>query len=213
MKSLITFGLRIVVALLLIITLLTVIKNQADLNVIYIFVYIALMVLSLLSDKFFYKGEKTENDGEEHNTTSHFLALAWFLTLVLPVMEYSITQRDELIISIFGIVMVLSGTMIRGISIRTLGNFFSRDVEAWHHQRIIKTGIYKYIRHPAYTGNIVQILGFPLVLNSYYSLMMSLITILIFLWRIRVEEAFLSERFHEYREYMNQTKKIIPKIW
>ncbi|MGI5860217.1 MAG: methyltransferase family protein [Tepidanaerobacteraceae bacterium] len=49
-----------------------------------------------------------------------------------------------------------------GIIIREI---FSRDVETWENQRIVKSGIYRYIRHPAYTGNILQIVGFPLILN------------------------------------------------
>jgi len=53
--------------------------------------------------------------------------------------------------------LVLIGIIIREI--------FSRDVETWENQRIVKSGIYRYIRHPAYTGNILQIVGFPLILN------------------------------------------------
>jgi protein-S-isoprenylcysteine O-methyltransferase Ste14 len=213
MKNVVNLAIRIAVVALFVFTVINVLENSQSLNLTYIYFYIALVIISLVSDKFFYTGQKTENKREKYDLTSHILALTWFSTLTLPVLEYSIFQRNNLIVSIFGVLLVIFGTIIRGIGIKTLGNFFSRDVETWDNQAIVQTGIYKYIRHPAYTGNILQIIGFPLVLNAYLSLLMSFVTILVFLWRIKVEEAFLVERFPDYEEYMMHTKKLIPKIW
>jgi protein-S-isoprenylcysteine O-methyltransferase Ste14 len=122
-------------------------------------------------------------------------------------------KRYNLFLTILGTIFIILGTAIRGIAIKKLGKFFSRDVENWKNQKIVKTGIYKYIRHPSYTGNILQIIGFPLILNSYYSLLLSFITILVFLWRIKVEEEFLIEKLPEYKKYMEETKRLIPKLW
>ena len=213
MKYRVNISIRIIIAFLLIITFVSVFENRAKLSSINIEVYGVLAALSLISDRFFHTGQKTENNGEKQDLTGHYLALAWFTALILPVCEYSFVPRDNLHISIIGVLLIITGTGIRGISIRALGKFFSRDVGTRQNQVVIKTGVYKYIRHPAYAGNMLQLLGFPLVLNAYFSLLMSLLTILIFLWRIRVEESFLAERLPGYRTYMGQTKKIIPKIW
>ncbi|MGI6424604.1 MAG: methyltransferase family protein [Tepidanaerobacteraceae bacterium] len=121
--------------------------------------------------------------------------------------------RYNTILTILGMWLVLLGIIIRGIGIRTLGEYFSRDVETWENQKVVKTGIYKHIRHPAYAGNILQVIGFPLILNSYFSLVLSAITIFGFIWRIRVEEEFLKREVPEYRKYIEETKGIIPKIW
>jgi len=183
-----------------------------SLSNLHIYLYFSLVIFSLLSDKYFYQGQKSENN-KRHEITSHFLFLTWFSTLIIPVLEYVYIKRYNLFLTILGTIFIILGTAIRGIAIKKLGKFFSRDVENWKNQKIVKTGIYKYIRHPAYTGNILQIIGFPLILNSYYSLLLSFITILVFLWRIKVEEEFLIEKLPEYKKYMEETKRLIPKLW
>lgn len=126
--------------------------------------------------------------------TSSFISFTWFTSLIIPVLEYGYIMRNNSMFTIIGAALVIAGITIRGIGIKTLGKYFSRDVETWDDHKIVRTGIYKYIRHPAYAGNILQIIGFPLILNSYFSLILSLITIYGFIWRIRVEESFLKKR-------------------
>jgi protein-S-isoprenylcysteine O-methyltransferase Ste14 len=163
--------------------------------------YFFLVIGSTLSDRIFYRGQKTEHK-KEHEITSLYLALFWYLNLIAPVVEYVHFLRSNLIITLLGTTLVVSGTVLRGLGLKTLGRFFSRDVETWENQRIINTGIYKYIRHPAYAGNILQTIGFPLVLNSYFSLLLAFLTICGFLWRIEVEEEFLCNKFPEYQRYI-----------
>ncbi len=35
----------------------------------------------------------------------------------------------------------------------------------------------------------------------------------IFLWRINVEEEFPIDKLPEYKKYMKETKRLIPKLW
>jgi protein-S-isoprenylcysteine O-methyltransferase Ste14 len=128
-------------------------------------------------------------------------------------MEYSYFIRSNNIITITAITIVFIGIIIRGLSIKYLGKYFSREVETWDDHTLIKDGIYKYIRHPAYLGNILQIIGFPLILNSYYSLVLSALMIYLFLKRIEVEEKFLAKKLPEYKSYQKDTYKMIPYIW
>ncbi|ACL70095.1 methyltransferase family protein [Halothermothrix orenii] len=186
--------------------------NGGKLNRAYIYLYITLVVISLISDRYFYKGQKSENK-KKYEMTSSFISFTWFTSLIIPVLEYGYIMRNNSMFTIIGAALVIAGITIRGIGIKTLGKYFSRDVETWDDHKIVRTGIYKYIRHPAYAGNILQIIGFPLILNSYFSLILSLITIYGFIWRIRVEESFLKKEIPEYEEYMRETKRIVPKIW
>lgn len=201
------------IIIVLFIYIWTVVQQNADsIDKTYIYIYLTLVVCSLLSDRYFYRGQKSENK-KEHEMTSHFIAYTWFAALAVPVLEHVYATRYNSILTIIGTVSVVFGILVRGIGIKTLGRFFSRDVETWSNQKIIETGIYRYIRHPAYAGNILQVIGFPFVLNAYYSLILSLITIIGFMWRIKVEERFLIKELQGYEEYMKRTKKLIPKIW
>lgn len=201
MKKVLNILTKLLVLSLLVYTWSIVELNSGSLNKGYIYLYIILVVISLVSDRFFYSGQKSENN-KKYEITSYYISFTWFTTLIVPVLEYAYIMGNNIIFTSIGIVLVLIGITVRGIGIKTLGKYFSRDVETWNNQEIVKTGIYKYIRHPAYAGNILQIIGFPLILNSYFSLILSLITIFGFLWRIRVEEKFLKKEMPEYKEYI-----------
>lgn len=187
-------------------------SNLSDFNKSYIYLYLVLSLCSFLTDKYLYTGQKTENK-KENQITSIVLYLVWFTSLIVPVLEYVFLTRKNYIITLIGVLLVVIGIVVRGIAIKTLGEYFSSDVETWDNHSIVKVGIYKYIRHPAYTGNILQVIGFPLVLNSCLSLILSAITIIVFIWRIHVEEKFLVKHHPEYKKYVTETKRILPKIW
>ena len=184
----------------------------SNLNENLIYFYLILVMLSLLVDKFFYKGKASEGD-VKYKKLSALISIAWFGSLIIPIMEYSYFIRSNSYISTLAIIIVFIGIIIRGFSIKYLGKYFSREVQTWKEHKLIEKGLYKYIRHPAYLGNIIQIIGFPLILNSYYSLLVSVLTVYLFLKRINLEEKFLENNLDGYREYKNSTCKLIPFIW
>ncbi len=212
LKKIKHFLISLVIILLFLYTWEIVQVNSYKLDKFYLYLYLFLVISSMVSDRFFYNGQKSGNK-KEHDITGYYLSLTWFAALIAPVLEYVYIMRYNLFLTVTGSLLIVSGITIRGLGIKTLGKFFSRDVVARENQKIIENGIYKHIRHPAYTGNILQVIGFPLVLNSYFSLFLSLITIGGFIWRIKVEEEFLVNKFPGYEEYMKKTKKIIPTIW
>jgi protein-S-isoprenylcysteine O-methyltransferase Ste14 len=83
-----------------------------------------------------------------------------------------------------------------------------------NHQ-IKKDGLYKVIRHPAYSGSILSFIGFGISLNNWISLI--IITILIvsaMLYRISIEEKLLIEHFGpDYLEYTKKTYRLVPWIY
>lgn len=177
-----------------------------------VYFYLILVVLSLIIDKFFFKGQVNEKEKQD-KALSTLLSISWFSALIIPILEYSYFIRNNSVISTLGIIIVFIGIIIRGLSIKYLGKYFSRDVETRNNHTLIKEGLYKYIRHPAYLGNILQIIGFPLILNSYYSLILAAINVYLFLKRIEVEERFLEKELEKYKEYQAETKKLIPYLW
>lgn len=133
----------------------------------------------------------------------------------LPVAEYFMFSRESFLITFIGIFIALLGLLIRFISIKALGSHFSAYAEVKENQELIKEGIYKHIRHPAYLGILIYYLGLPLVLNAYYSEVVGFILLsFAFYWRIKEEEKLLIEKFgKEYKIYMNQAGILLPKIW
>ena len=81
--------------------------------------------------------------------------------------------------------------------------------------RVIDTGPYRYIRHPSYSGALLEFLGLALCLQNLAALAAIMIPVAVsFSYRIRVEEAVLAAALGEnYRWYMRHTRRLIPGIY
>jgi len=95
-----------------------------------------------------------------------------------------------------------------------LGKYFSSGLKTSEKHELIKHRIYRHVRHPAYLGSLPLSLGISLIFSSLYGFFLMLGFIPCFLYRIKIEENTLLEKFgNEYREYMKIIKKIVPYIY
>ena len=115
----------------------------------------------------------------------------------------------------FGLALIILGLIIRWIAIHTLRKYFTVDVAIFKDHKVIKSGIYKSIRHPAYAGGLVSFFGLGWALGNWVSFIIIFFPILFaFIRRINIEErALVSSVGEEYAEYMRMTKRLIPKIY
>jgi len=114
-----------------------------------------------------------------------------------------------------GLLIILIGMNIRFISVWTLGRFFTVDVTIRDDHKIKSNGIYKFIRHPSYSGSILSFIGFGISLNNWLSLTIIFILILVaMLNRIKIEEKLLIGQFGEdYLNYKKKTYCLVPWIY
>jgi protein-S-isoprenylcysteine O-methyltransferase Ste14 len=63
------------------------------------------------------------------------------------------------ILSLLGSVLIITGSLIRLQSYRTLDRFFTYHVTVRKDHRLVTTGPYSVVRHPAYTGTIMNYCG------------------------------------------------------
>ncbi|OGO08113.1 MAG: hypothetical protein A3K46_01060 [Chloroflexi bacterium RBG_13_60_9] len=112
-------------------------------------------------------------------------------------------------------IIILLGIAFRQHAIRTLGRFFTQDVAVSAGQAIIQTGPYRLIRHPAYTGTLISVMGIGLGMINWLSLAAAAAGFLIgHLFRIRIEEQALLETVGKsYADYMRRTKRLIPFLF
>ena len=106
------------------------------------------------------------------------------------------------------------GIAVRRYAIKALGASFTTTVATASEQRLVEGGPYKLIRHPAYTGLLITLLGFGVSFTNWLSLLALMGCMLLgFGYRIHVEERALQERFGQrYQEYMQRTKRLIPFV-
>lgn len=109
--------------------------------------------------------------------------------------------------------MVL-GSLIRRLCWRTLGEYFTGDIQARTGQPVIRTGPYSLVRHPSYTGGILMHVGIGLALYNWLSLaLLTLTAIATYVHRMRIEERVLLDTIGEpYRIYMQERKRFIPYV-
>ena len=114
-----------------------------------------------------------------------------------------------------GVALMIFGIVFRLLAIKTLGEYFRVNVVTSDDQRLVKTGFYRIIRHPAYSGSLVTCLGMGLALGSWGSLAILVIPVsLAYHFRMRVEEKALLNRFgDDYKNYMKKTYRLIPYLY
>ncbi|BDX39736.1 protein-S-isoprenylcysteine methyltransferase [Tenuifilaceae bacterium CYCD] len=117
-------------------------------------------------------------------------------------------------IATIGVNIILLGALIRWISIIQLKSAFTVNVAIANNHKLKTDGVYKYVRHPSYFGLLFIMFGFSVSMNSYISILIITIPmLLVILYRIKVEEEILLAEFgNDYSNYKNRTKKLIPWV-
>jgi protein-S-isoprenylcysteine O-methyltransferase Ste14 len=81
-------------------------------------------------------------------------------------------------------------------------------------QYVCTSGPYNLIRHPGYTGLIVSLLSYPLILGSWWGFLPNLTLGLIIVVRTALEDRTLQKELPGYREYAQKVKyRLVPFIW
>jgi len=113
------------------------------------------------------------------------------------------------------LLVLLFGLVLRWTAVISLGKSFSSNVAIHATQTVLKTGLYRYMRHPSYTGLLLCILAVGLHQRNWISLLVIFVPpAAALLYRIHVEEIALREHFGlEYIDYCRQTARLVPGIY
>ena len=90
-----------------------------------------------------------------------------------------------------GLALYLGGGGVRLAAVFTLGARFSPVVAIQQGHQLKTDGLYRLVRHPSYTGLLVNALGWALAFRSALGLILAALLVLLLLGRMRAEEAFL----------------------
>jgi protein-S-isoprenylcysteine O-methyltransferase len=114
-----------------------------------------------------------------------------------------------------GCLFIAFGVIIRLMAVNTLKKQFTVKVSIIERHKIVKKGIYRIIRHPAYLGYLASLLGIGLILGNWVGLTALVVLPLAgILYRIHVEESALLRYFGTaYQVYASRTKRLLPGIW
>lgn len=118
-------------------------------------------------------------------------------------------------VTIAGVAVILLGAALRWWAILTLGRYFTYYVAVRSIQSVVRTGPYRFVRHPSYTAILIMLLGVGLALANWASFVVMFAGGLVgLLYRVNVEErALLDALGQPYSDYMRHTKRFIPFIF
>lgn len=104
--------------------------------------------------------------------------------------------------------LVLTGNTVTLLGIVSLRRSFSIMVEV---RTPVYTGIYRFVRHPLYLGEITATIGILVFRFSRLNLILTLLFIALQSFRAVIEEKKLMAAVADYREYRQRTGFLFPK--
>jgi len=158
--------------------------------------------------------EKTRSSSKSDIFIMPLLSIGFIGALILPPFDYRFHwSRIPFMVEILGLAIMNIGLIIMGIAM-VQNAYASKVLDIDKGQKIIDTGLYGHVRHPLYSGAILMILGLPIALGSWISLIPAVFGILALLFRIKFEENMLIKGMDGYEKYQTRVKyKILPKIY
>lgn len=160
--------------------------------------------------------EKGKTHGEIFAKWTLFLLSSFYvLVLIGTIFEYFMFKRTIYpIITSLGIGMLIVRFLLKYWAVKSLGKFWSAHIEIRETHKLVKVGPYRYVRHPAYLSNIIEVLSLPLILNSFYTFFsVSFACVLLIVLRTGLEEKALVSKFGTiYEKYREETPAFIPSF-
>jgi protein-S-isoprenylcysteine O-methyltransferase Ste14 len=130
----------------------------------------------------------------------------------LPAEVFPIST-DPFRLRVAGVILYTVGLLTAILGRIQLGESWS-DIEsprAADERPVVSHGLYSYIRHPIYCGDMLLLLGLELSLNSWLVLGAVLLIPVVFFRAVK-EEKLLAKELSGYDSYVQRTKRFIPFV-
>lgn len=134
----------------------------------------------------------------------------WVIGYVMAVRTPSAILFDPtLLTTTLAIVAILTGGAIILGSLKTIR---WRAMAPSMQDSLVSQGLYSYIRHPVYSGMILELIGLSLWIPTLPVMIACVLGILWVMIQARLEELDLVQRLPGYREYMQRVPRFLPKF-
>ena len=160
---------------------------------------------------------KRLNNKEKEQTQKHVVALSGLMFIagfMLCGFDYRfVWSQVPVWVVVVASLLFLLGYMLYAEVLRE-NAYLSRTIEVQDDQQLIDTGLYSIVRHPMYTATLLMFLSMPLVLGSWWALLIFSIYPILIIRRIQNEEQVLAKGLKGYVDYQQRVRwRLMPWIW
>ncbi len=134
-----------------------------------------------------------------------------FGVYLFPIRLCSIHSLNSL--TVLGAITSVLGGLLIGISLIQLNTNLSPYPSPKSDASLVKTGVYKFVRHPIYTGIILLLSGYAVYVSSGFKGMITLFLMILFYFKSTYEEQKLLKKYIDYVDYKKTTGRFFPKIF
>lgn len=136
-----------------------------------------------------------------------------FILLLAFIIDFQIYTLPEILPHFIYGIFSASALSILILSVFQLNTNLSPFPSPKSHSNLVTSGIFKYIRHPIYTGLLLGLLSWSLYKNSLFQLCITMVLMVLFYYKSKYEEKQLLKKFPEYKSYMSKTGRFLPRIF
>jgi protein-S-isoprenylcysteine O-methyltransferase Ste14 len=163
------------------------------------------------------KPRKQENIPLFHKKNlSKFLIIGAFILVAVQLFGLEILPfpSENPSMQMVGFLIVFAGWSLSMKGRYDLGTNWEKcyDYQVKNEQELVTSGVYKYVRHPIYSGIALMFIGGELIVQSYLVFAYLLLYYAAYM-QAKWEEALLIKHFgNKYKEYMKRSKRFIPFV-
>jgi protein-S-isoprenylcysteine O-methyltransferase Ste14 len=142
------------------------------------------------------------------------VSIEFILLLVVPGLDHRFGWTTvPPAVSVLGDIIMIVG-FFTTLRVLQENSFAASTINVASDQRVISTGPYAVVRHPMYACASLIMLGIPLVLGSYWGVLVFVAMVPVLIWRLLDEEAFLAKNLAGYTQYQSKVRwRLIPGLF
>lgn len=159
-----------------------------------VYKYIFIFIFSIAAlERIFFTFKRKKVKGEvRYRWTTYSLVSSYVFCILVALFEFVGKTSINYRVSIAGMLVAGAGMILRRAAILALGDFWSIHIKVSDNQPIIKSGPYRFFRHPYYAAVMLELIGVSLFFNAFLSLwFIFLIHLPVLLFRALLEKRII----------------------
>jgi protein-S-isoprenylcysteine O-methyltransferase Ste14 len=164
------------------------------------------------------RGRPKEATRDWDKVVSGGWALAQYILLPLVAgldVRFAWTGEPSALLHVAGAVVFAAGLELFSWAMLTNAYFSTAvRIQTDRGQTVCRSGPYRFVRHPGYAGVVLQSLGAPVLLGSWWALIPGVAAVVFIVIRTALEDRTLQAELAGYPEFVQDVRyRLLPGIW